>query len=244
MSTIDQIRSDVNYLVNTSISNYPDADLIRNVNRHYDNVVSLIMQSDGRWKWDDTNNTSQPATSITMTGGINQVAIPDTTYLTINRVEVLNNNGNYSVLKPIHEKEIGQALSEFQKTDGTPLYYEKVGGFLNLYPAPSSSNVVLTSGLKVYYQRDASYFVVSDATKVPGFATPYHRLLSYGAALDYAIANGMSNKINIITPLIQKMEQELMTFYSSRSKDENVRFTITKEDYGQENCYGISDKQI
>ena len=244
--SIDNIRSDTNFLINTSTSSYPDVDLIRNVNRHYDDVVSTILKADGRWKWDDTNNTSQPIGNITMTEATTAVAIPDTTYLTINRVEVKDINGNYYQLIPFNEREVNyQALSEFLKTPGRPLYYEKVGGYINLYPKPSSSNVTLTTGLRVYFQRDASYFLTSDTTKIPGFAAPFHRLLSMGAALDYAIANEMSGKVNMLTPMIQIMKSELMEFYSSRSRDESARLVPRKEDYGAgDGLSSNSDKTI
>lgn len=193
----------------------------------------MILQSDGRWKWDDTNNAAQPTTTINMTEATTAVAIPDTTYLTINRVEVLDVNGNWYKINPFNEHEVvNQSMTEYLKTPGRPLMYEKVGGFLNLYPKPTGGSVTLTAGLKVYYQRDASYFTTVDTTKVPGFAAPFHRILSFGGALDYAIANGLSQKINILTPLIQKIEQDLQTFYSSRSRDEKVRITPRREDYG------------
>ena len=220
---------DIDFLVGTDSTSYPIEQKTRNINRKYDEVVSLILQSDGKWKWDDTNNAAQPSTSITMTENTSAVAIPDTTYLTISRVEVKDINGNYLLLTPINESEIPQAKTEFLKTAGTPIYYEKVGAFLNLYPKPTAGSVTLASGLKVYYQRDASYFATTDTTKVPGFAAPFHRILSLGGALDYAIANGMNGKINILSPLIQKMEQDLQTFYSSRERDSKVRLSFRKE---------------
>ncbi len=227
------IVEDVDFLVNTDSTSYPIEQKTRNINRRYDEVVSLILQSDGRWKWDDTNQVAQPTTPINMTNETAAVAIPDTTYLTINRIEVLDVNGNWYRLMPFNESEIPyQGMTEFLKTPGRPLMYEKVGGFLNLYPRPSSANVTLAAGLKVYYTRNASYFLTSDTTKVPGFAAPFHRILSFGGAIDYAIANGLTQKINILSPLIQKMEQDLQTFYSTRSRDEKVRIVPRKEDYG------------
>lgn len=243
------IVEDIDFLVNTDSTNYPIEQKTRNINRRYDEVVSLILQSDGRWKWDDTNNTSQPATSLTMTEQTTAVAIPDTTYLTINRVEVKDVNGNFYKIFPFNEHEVtAQSMTEFLKTPGRPLYYEKVGNFINLYPKPTSANVTLTSGLKIYFQRDASYFATTDTTKIPGFAASFHRILSFGAALDYAIANGLSSKVNILNPLIQKMEQDLQTFYSSRSRDESARIVPRKEDYGagdgMSNYQSNSDKAV
>lgn len=226
------IVEDIDFIINTDSTSYPIAQKTRNINRRYDEVVSLILQSDGRWKWDDTNNAAQPTTTINLVDGTQAYAIPDTTYLTVNRVEVKDINGNYYLLAPIHEKEIPQALSEFQKTAGRPIYYEKVGGFVNLYPKPSSSAVTTSAGLKVYHQRDASYFASTDTTKVPGFAAPFHRILSFGAAMDYCIANSLAGKISILQPLITKMESDMMTFYTERDRTEQTHFALRREDYG------------
>jgi hypothetical protein len=231
--TIDQIRSDIYFLTNTSITSYPDANLILNVNRRLDDVVSLILESSGKWKWDDDNQTAQPTTAINMVDQTTAVAIPSSSYLTINRVEVLDVNGNWYKILPFNEREIPyQGMTEFLKTPGRPLMYEKVGGFLNLYPKPSSANVTLSAGLKIYFTRNASYFLVSDTTKVPGFAAPFHRILSLGAALDYCLANTLLLKSEFLTPLLQKMEQDLQLFYASRERDSQLSLKLRRENYG------------
>lgn len=227
------IVEDIDFLANTDSTSYPIEQKTRNINRKYDEVVSLILQADGRWKWDDTNNVAQPTTPINMTDQTTAVAIPDTSYLTINRVEVQDVNGNWYKLLPFSEREIPfQGMAEFLKTPGRPLLYEKVGGFLNLYPKPSSANVTLTAGLKIYFTRNASYFTTTDTVKVPGFAAPFHRILSMGAALDYCLANTILLKSEFLTPLIQKMESDMQIFYSTRSRDEKVSIQFRKEDYG------------
>ena len=234
-STYQGIVQDIDFLLfgsSTATSPYPIADKVRNVNRRFDEITSLLLESDGKWKWDDTNNASQPATTINLVDGTTASAIPDTTYLTINRVEVKNSNGDYQLLLPIHEKDIQEGLTEFMETAGMPLYYEKVGGFLNLYPKPSASYVTLTAGLKVYYQRSPSYFVAADTTKVPGFAAPFHRLLSIGAAIDYAIVHQPA-KVVKLQEEYDKLQNRLVTFYSNRSGDEKVSFRLKQEDYGQ-----------
>ena len=235
------IVEDIDFWANTDSTSYPIAQKTRNVNRKFDEVVSLILQSDNRWKWDDDNQTAQPTTPINMTDQTTAVAIPSSSYLTINRVEVLDVNGNWYKILPFNESEIPyQGMSEFLKTPGRPLMYEKVGGFLNLYPKPSSANVTLAAGLKIYFTRNASYFTVSDTTKVPGFAAPFHRILSIGAALDYCLANTLLLKSEFLTPLLQKMEQDLQLFYSTRSRDEKTSLRFRQENYGSE-VGGISN---
>lgn len=231
--TLDNLRSDANFLLNTTTANYPDADLVRNINTRYDDTVSLILQSDSRWKWDDVNQTDNPIGLINLVDGQQDYEIVGSTYLKVLRVEVKDINGKYYFLYPIDEKEVqNQALTEFMGTAGRPVYYDKFADSLWLYPKPSSSNVTLVSGLKVYYQRAPSYFVVGDTTKAPGFAALYHRILSIGAALDYAVSKELTGKINILTPMLKVLQDGLVTHYSTRAGDEKISMRTRRENYG------------
>ena len=239
------IVEDIDYLVGSDSSSYPIEQKTRNINRKYDEVVSLILSCDGRWQWDDTNNTDLPIATTTLVDSQADYNISGSTFLDVTRVEVKDINGNYQLLKPFDQRDItNQSLTEFQETPGMPLFYDKVGDSIVLYPKPSSSYVTNSEGLKVYFQRNASYFTVSDTTKSPGFAAPFHRLLSFGASLDYAIANTLNSKITILTSLIQKMEQSLIEFYSTKSRDEQVKMRTRKENYGAGTGLGISDKVV
>ncbi len=237
------IVEDCDFLVNTDSTSYPIEQKTRNANRKMDEVVSIILQSDGRWEWDDTNNTDLPIGTTSLVDQQQDYNIAGGTFLRIDRVEVKDINGNYYLLYPISEKNItDQALTEFEKTPGRPLYYDKLGDSIFLYPKPSSANVTTASGLKVYFQRLPSYFAATDTTKSPGFNPLFHRLISMGMALDYAIQNEMNGKINILTPLIAKMETNLVEFYTTRSRDEHISMTVRSENYGQEDQYGGSGR--
>lgn len=239
------IVQEIDFILNTNDTSYPIAQKTRNINRRLDDVVSLILQCDGRWQWDDQNQTDLPIGVTTLVPEQPDYSLTGSTFLDITRVEVKDSNGNYVLLQPIDQREVtDQSLTEFQKTSGTPRFYDKVGDSLFLYPKPSSSGVTTAQGLKVYFQRQASYFVVTDTTKCAGFAPLYHRLLSLGAAMDYAMANEMTTKINIISPQIEKLQTGLVAFYSARNKDENVRMRPRRENFGQDgNGYVMSDKR-
>lgn len=225
-------------MLNTDSTSYPLTQKARNVNRWLEIVVSLIMQADSRWEWDDSNQTDLPIATTTLVDSQQDYNIAGATFLKLMRVEVKDINGNYYLLDPISEKDVqNQALTEFQKTAGRPLYYDKLGDSIFLYPKPASTHVTLSAGLKAYFQRLPSYFTSTDTTKVPGFAPLYHRILSLGAALDYAIQNELIGKVNLINPMIEKMKGELVKFYGSRIRDEAVSMRLRQEDYG----YGVGD---
>ena len=103
-----------------------------------------------------------------------------------------------------------------------PIYYDKQGSSILLYPAPDNgASVTLAAGLKVYFQRTASIFTsaeVTTGTKVPGFASPYHMILAYMAALPYAISY-KKDRVPVILNEIRRLEEDLTDHYSRREKD-------------------------
>ncbi len=73
---------------------------------------------------------------------------------------------------------MGFAFDEYKDTAGTPDEYILEGTQLYLKSAP---NYASEEGGKIYMQRNPSYFVSTDTTKVPGFVSNFHYLLSlYG----------------------------------------------------------------
>lgn len=223
-----EIKKDIDFLVGTDDTSYPIADKTRNANRHFDDVVSLILQSDAKWKWDDTNHTDQPIGTINLIEGVSEYEVSGATYLKINLVKVKDINGRYQVLTPV-DKDVNNAqfLTDLEEGQNSlPRCYDKLGDFIWILPGPSASLVTLPGGLKVWFQRGAVYFVDADDVKIPGFAAQFHRILSVGASLDYAIANTMTNKINMLTPMFNQLKADLVVFYSERSGDEKVRMTL------------------
>jgi len=240
------IVQDIDDWVNTDDTSYPIAKKTKDINAWLDRVVSLILLADGRWQWDDSNYSDLPIGMSNLVEGQQDYNIAGATFLEVLRVEVMDSNGNYKLLTPIDEHDVtNSAMSEYYKTDGLPVKYDKKGDSIFLYPKPSSSAVTLSLGLRVNFQRSASHFVVEDTTKQPGFNPLFHRILSFGPALDYASKNEMVTKIKIIQPRLDKMEAGLVEAYTVRSKDEQIRIRLHKENYGGGSFGGrLGDKQI
>ena len=237
------LYQDALYLVSQNSTSYPIADFTRNANRALDKVVSLILSSDGRWQWDDTNNTDLPIGVTDLT--INQQDYTfDQEYLDITRIELKDSSGNWHFLTPFDQTDlnptqyaalpntaVGSAgitsdysLTDFLKNPGQPIYYDKLGTSIFLYPKPNYSQV---GSLKAYFQRKANYFVAGDTIKEPGFAKHLHRYLSLSAAYDYAVAKGLA-KANQLRQEMLVMEKEITEFYNIRKKDEKVVLVARK----------------
>ena len=188
-------------------------------NRALDSVTTAILEADDRWQWDDTNYTDYPIGHTDLVQSQKDYVL-SVSHLKITRVECMDAQGTWFKLLPIDLIDIKTARDEFAKSDGIPIYYDKLATSLFLYPASSYNS---TGGLRVYYQREPSYFLSSDTTKQPGFTTLAHRLVSLKACYDYSVANNLTDKITVLNTEIMKKDLELRNFYGKRNKDEVLK---------------------
>lgn len=226
---IADIQAETRLLCDTDSTGYPDAALLRRENAAYEEIVGKIIGADGTWQFDDTNFTTLPIGTTTLVNSQQDYSF-DETFLDIERVEVLDNGGTWHLLKPLDKADTDEALTEFYKTDGLPLYYDKNGSSIMLYPAPDNGvSVTLASGLKVYFQRTASIFTsaeVTTGTKEPGFASPYHVILCYMAAIPYCMSY-KKDRVALYQNKVMDLERQLLKHYARREKD--VRKIMTNK---------------
>lgn len=187
-----------------------------------DSASDILLSSDNTWQWDDTNYTTFPIAVTDLVDNQADYSL-ETTHHKIESVEALDSTGNYYPLYPIDTSDImrkGLSPTEYYEDKGLPQFYDKLGNSLVLYPAPDSAQVTAMDGLKVRFQRSAEYFTTSDTTKEPGFSSIYHILVPLYASFEYAVANDMTNKMNILSAKIAKEESKLKRYMQSRNKDE------------------------
>lgn len=213
-----------------SITDYPERMTLFTtlINRAFDETAAIILSADTRWQWDDSRYTTFPIGTKTLVQGQSGYEF-DGAFLKIISVEVRDANGDYYPLRPIDQEDLrrqGLSLSTRFKNNGKPMYYDKTGNFVNIYPAPLSTSVTTSLGLRVYFQREPRYFSDSDTTAEPGFPRTHHRLLSMKASLDYALANNDEQKVGILNAKVRDMEQSLVELLSKREKDERKSITM------------------
>lgn len=214
-TTKQGIIEEIDFICGSDLNTYPIADKTRNVNRAYDRVISLIFQAQGKWQWDDTNQTDLPSATTNVVSGQLDYAL-DSAHLNIDKVMIKDNGGNWTVLRPfdITDPEINGYLMG-NPSSGTPLRYDMRANSIILYPTP---NYASTSGLKIFFERPSTYFVSSDTTKSPGFASIFHRFLSNSASYDYAFSKGIKDLAISIKNEINILEQSIQKFYAQRNK--------------------------
>jgi hypothetical protein len=217
--TFSDIKTKFYALTKTNSSSYPIANVVIDANNAMERVTSLVLHADGRWQFDDTNQTDLPIATTSLVADQQDYAI-DTGHLVITRVEVKAQTGEFRLLVPIDQSNISdEAMTQFMSGTGLPMYYDKIGNSIFLYPTPSYSQA---ASLKVYFQRGPSYFSSGDTTKVPGFMTIYHDLIPLLMAYDYAIGNGKKNAEQLYRQ-IKEREEALQESYSLRGADDHIR---------------------
>ena len=215
--TIADIVNRIYFLTKTTADDFSSADMLISINNAYDRVASLIIKVDGRWQWDDTNQTDLPIATTALVSGQSDYSLA-TSHLEITRVELKDQGGNWSFLNPIDQNDVKIALNQFA-TSGTPIAYDKLGSSVFLYPIPNYSQ---DASLKLYFQRGPDKFdssQVTAGTKQPGFSSLYHDLIPLWTAYDYWLVNDPSMTTRILNQ-ITMLEDAIRDDYSSRSKDE------------------------
>lgn len=194
------------------------------LNRGMDRFNYLAMSADGRWQWDDTNNTDYNIATRNIISGRQDYAFA-LEHLEIEKVLVKDSGGAWHVIKSIDQNDTDAVEYLENSNSGIPQKYDKRANSLFLYPIPNYNS---TGGLKIYFKRGPSYFVYTDTTKVPGFASIFHEYPVIHACAYYALDRTLATK-NDFFETMTMMEDSIKTYYGRRSKDERTRLTANVE---------------
>lgn len=238
MLHISDLAVKTRYLTNSDSTSFTNANLLIAFNSHYDRIIGRILSETAGSKFlhGDVSYTAFPTYDQNLTAGTATYriqALATGTYpsrtepLIILGVEVANASGDYQPLTRITlreiNKELGLGQSEYQSTNGMPREYEIREGLVVLYPAPAAANVTLTNGLRIFYLRNAEQLDdVTSTTVYPGIPSPWHDLLAWGTAYDFALANPQANlpKNDFLLNYNTRME-EMLDFLSRKDQAED-----------------------
>ena len=197
------------------------AQFTADVNLAMDNVTAKIFELGGDWQYDDSNHTDYPIITTDLlesqrdysftTDGSGNIIVG------IYKVQVLV-DGKYVDIDPVDQQSQTQdvrSLTDGVNKEGTPTRYDKTanGIFLDLIPTAD-----VTDGLKVFINRESTYFTVSDTTKKPGFDGLVHEYLVYEVAYKYARDKRLANKNDLKEGLAME-EIKINNRYGRRERD-------------------------
>lgn len=196
------------------------AQFTGDVNVALDRVLSLIFSVGGTWQFDDYNHTDYPIITTNLVSGQRDYTFTSdesgNLILEIYKVLVADDSGDYREILPVDQQSDAPVnYTDGNNTTGLPITYDKTGNGIFLDPIPNYNE---TNGLKIYINREASYFTTSDTTKKPGFAGLFHEYLVLHPSFYYCLRNGISIR-NSIKEELMEMEAQIMDFYKMREKD-------------------------
>lgn len=219
-NTNQGLIEDISFWLGIDENAFPREDRTRSLNERYRMAWAIIFEAHGNWQFMD-DNTSDTTTGVphadqNLTSGTSLYALPSAS-LVINAVQIKDSVGNWlDPLTGITQEQFTIAGGElYWTTSNTPTHFMLQGDVLRLLPTP---NYTLSNGIRVFFDQGISTFATTDTTKTPGFASPFHRILSIGASLDYAIARNLSEKRATLQNLWNDYEVRLRDFYAKRFK--------------------------
>ena len=190
-----------------------------------DDALSIIFDVGGTWNYDDSNHTDYPIITTNLVSGQRDYSFTTdeqgNLILDIYKVMVAGPDGVYREIFPVDQQTLNNnnlntdTFINGQNSSGTPTRYDKTanGIFLDLIPNYNS-----TGGLKIFINRESSYFATSDTTKKPGFDGRCHEHPAIFASYRYAKINQLSTKIDLENDLA-KSEAKIRRIYGKRERD-------------------------
>lgn len=226
------IVGDIDFLLfGDSVSlntDYSLVDRTRNVNIAYDEAVAELYKADPNYKWDDTTNTDFPIATTPLVANTDHYVLLDSA-LVIHKFRIKDRNGNWITLTPKLRSELTD--TELNAT-GTPDKYFKIDNAVFPLPVPDYG---AAAGVELAFQRGGNHFATTDTTASPGFNLQFHQILSISAALRYALANGMSEKVKTLQEMKEDIRSKMVEHYQLRSPDEKPKFRLKRNTRG----YGL-----
>lgn len=234
--TFSQIVSEIDKNCKSSSVSYPLADKVVDINLALGDAFTLAFQAGGTWQFDDSNHTDYPI--ITTPLVTSQRDYPFTTdeqgnlVLDIYKVMVrISATGQFQEVYPVDVQSDSDTESFYdgQNLTGIPYRYDKTANGIFLDPIPNYNS---TDGLKIYINREGSFFTVSDTTKKPGIDALCHEYLALKPSYKYARNNGLPSVARLEKDMML-MEKRIVERYAKRERD--TVSVLRSNDYGQQN---------
>lgn len=234
--TFSQIVSEIDKNCKSSSVSYPLADKVVDINLALGDAFTIAFSAGGTWQFDDSNHTDYPIITTALTDG--QRDYPFTTdeqgnlILDIYKVMVrISSTGQYQEIFPVDVQSDSdtEAFYDAQLLEGIPYRYDKTANGIFLDPIPSYT---ASDGLKIYINREGSFFTTSDTTKKPGIDPLCHEYLALKPSYKYARNNSLPNVARLEKDMML-MEKRIMERYAKRERD--VVNVLRSNDYGSQN---------
>lgn len=231
--TLGDIATKARDLVNATATTYPNANLLIDMNLWYQKTASMILDAQDDADFDDINNTTYPTMTtslvdlqrdytITSTLNILQIKRLDITYDGINwyRARALDDSMLKDGLPPLTGYPTMDATVDARYVKQQPFYDYKYGS-LWIYPRAQTGDAANGAKMVAEFTRSVIPFSSGDlstGTLIPGFDLPFHPILAYGPAMEFAQKRALPQLNSIVTQL-EDYENRLKRAYGNKDKD-------------------------
>ena len=213
----------------TDSASYTDANITIDVNLAIDNLLLMLFGegAGGSWQLDDYNQTDYPIITTDLVASQRDYAFTSdgssNLILDIYKVQVKGNDGVYRDLTPVDQQgeNASVGFTDGQNGTGTPTQYDVTGNGIFLDPIPSYAK---TAGLRVFINRESTYFLSSDTTKKWGYTGLYHEYLVLYPSYQYSRARGLNNQEAFKRDLLE-LETKIRKHSGSRQRNIKPKMT-------------------
>ncbi len=208
----------------------------------------MIFESQDDSNFDDARNTNYPIVTTPLVAAQRDYAIPvSENVLKIKRVDICYDGTNYyratQMDSGLPQWGMGNQTNEDANFVQQAPYYSVKYNSLFIYPALTTTTA--NSFLRIEWERAVTLFsktadypssAMSTSTTIPGIDLPWHPMIAYGAAYEFANANNLPQLQNIKQDLVD-WEARLRIAYGHKALDEMLYLKPAYDSYGE---YGSS----
>lgn len=247
--TLGDVANKARALTHSDTSSYTAANLLIDINIWYQKAVTMIFESQDDTDFDDMRNITYPIVTTSLVAGQRDYSIPvSEQVLKIKRVDVTYDGTNYFRATPfdsgVPQFGFGNATNEDANFIKQAPQYDVQYNSIFLYPLAIASDVSAGAKMQVEWERNITVFTSADYTTDPndstvvlGFDAPFHPLVAYGAAYEFANANNLPQLQNIKNDL-QDWEARMRQAYSKKDLDTLLALRPAYDSYGDYGATG------
>lgn len=216
------------------------AQFTSRLNNWYQTAVTLIIDANDGFDFDDPNHTDYPILTTPFVAGQRDYTIPlSEKVLKLKRMDVTFNGNDYYKAEPFDINESGLGFGNDTITDGRfsktePMYDPQYNSYF-VYPLASQADVDSGAEMIVQWVREVIEFVVGDTTQEPGIDEPFHRFLSIGASYDWLLVNKPEQTalITRLESMIADYRERIKEHYGWKNQDRNyvLKTSVNMLDY-------------
>lgn len=234
---LSSIRTDARYQVSPQLTSvqYPDVDLDRNANTWYKKAIGWIVGIQGDWQMggEIIHRDFEP--------GVTTYALPRE-LIRIYKGEVMYETGSTFVPLYFRDVQANQGDVEGNDTrygdDTTQPTADLMGANIVIRPAIEATGETVVNGIRLWAQMSLND--LDEANDIPELLEPVQRLISVGAAMEFAAAEEMWTKYRELKYQIfgdprvkddEGIRGELKVLYSIRSGAKRDNMNARRRSY-------------